>query len=62
MGANKKAFLTFLTQLNPTIYLDRYHMFFEDLARLSEKGGQTHQAEIYRECSEIAKQVKHHCN
>ena len=33
-------------------------MFFEDLARLSEKSGQARQAEIYRECSEMAKQVK----
>ena len=34
-------------------------MFFEDLARLSEKAGQARQAEIYRECSEMAKQVNH---
>ena len=34
-------------------------MFFEDLARLSEKSGQARQAEIYRECSEMAKQAKH---
>ena len=33
-------------------------MFFEDLARLSEKGGQMRQAEIYRECSEMAKQAR----
>ena len=49
-------------KVNPIIYLARYHMFFEDLARLSEKGGQARQAEIYRECSEMAKQANYHCN
>ena len=34
-------------------------MFFEDLARLSEKGGQPRHAEIYQECAEMAKQVSH---
>jgi len=48
--------------IKPVQALTRYHMFFEDLARLSEKGGQTHQAEIYRECSEIAKQVSRGAN
>ena len=35
----------------------RYHMFFEELARLSEKGGQVQEAEVYQECAEIARQV-----
>ena len=52
-------FQSLALKLNPTISLvSRYHMFFEDLARLSEKSGQARQAEIYRECSEMAKQVK----
>ena len=46
-------------KVNPIIYLARYHMFFEDLARLSEKGGQPRHAEIYQECAEMAKQVSH---
>ena len=54
-----KMFQSLAFSLNPTISLvSRYHMFFEDLARLSEKSGQARQAEIYRECSEMAKQVK----
>lgn len=48
--------------MKPVQMLMRYHMFFEDLARLSEKGGQMRQAEIYRECSEMAKQVSRGAN
>jgi len=48
--------------LKPLQMLTRYHMFFEDLARLSEKGGQPRHAEIYQECAEMAKQVSRGAN
>ena len=32
-------------------------MFFEDLARLSEKAGEGREAEIYLECAEMANKV-----
>ena len=39
------------------VSFSRYHMFFEDLARLSEKAGQGREAEIYLECAEMANKV-----
>ena len=33
----------------------RYHMFFEDLARLSTRAGQAKEAELYSECAEMAR-------
>ena len=33
----------------------RYHMFFEDLARLSTRAGQLKEAELYSECAEMAR-------
>jgi len=48
--------------IKPVQALTRYHMFFEELARLSEKGGQVQEAEVYQECAEIARQVSRGAN
>jgi len=48
--------------IKPVQALTRYHMFFEDLARLSEKASEGREAEIYLECAEMANKVSRGAN
>ena len=36
----------------------RYHMFFDELARLSEKAGQLREAQLYTDCRDMARYIQ----
>jgi hypothetical protein len=48
--------------IKPVQALTRYHMFFEDLSRLSERAGQAREAKLYGECRDLARDVSRAAN